>query len=182
MPCPCCVQGPQCCCVGNDVTIVQSAQDCTGNIASLPSTAVPIDKISFVVDWDGLTGVTDGWFQVGFGTYGGSINVQAGVDFSCQKTDDVEPFYASSRSFFANFFGNTSFFGTPNCARFDANASFFFTGTYPSSGGYTVAQHNFGFSLSVCQRQLTVTFDSTTSSWCPNPFGNSFTIEMIIAP
>ena len=179
----CCAQGPQCCCVGNTVTIVQSAQDCTGNIAAVPSTAIAINKISFAVDWDGLTGVTGGWVPVGGGNYGASIDIEAAANFSCQLPGASEAFDASSRTLTVNFFGNTqSGFGSPNCAAFDANLSFVFSGTYPSTGYFVIAQNFSGVTLSLCRRNATIALDSNFSAWCPNPFGDSFTVEMIIAP
>ena len=183
MVCPCCVQGPQCCCVGNNVTVVQSAQDCTGNIAAVPSTAIAINKISFAVDWDGLTAVTGEWFPQGGGLYGAGSYAEGGASFSCQVPLASEPFDASSRSFNANFFGSTqSGFGQPNCASFDANLSFFFTGTYPSTGFYVIAQNFSGVTLSLCRKQATIALDSNYYAWCSSPFSNSFTVEMIIAP
>jgi len=181
--CCCTASGPQCCCVGNAVTVVQSAQDCTGNIAAVPSTAIAINKISFAVDWDGLTAVTGGWVPVGGGTYGASSYAEGGANFSCQAPGASEPFDASSRSFNVNFFGNTqSGFGQPNCASFDANLSFFFAGNYPSTGFAVIAQNFSGVTLSLCRKQATIALDSGFYAWCPNPFSNSFTVEMIIAP
>lgn len=182
MPCPCCAQGPQCCCVGNNVTVVQSAQDCTGNIAAVPSSAIAINKISFAVDWGGLTAVTGEWFPSG-GSYVASSSAEGGASFSCQVPGAAEPFDASSRSFIVNFFGNTqSGFGQPNCAAFDANLSFFFSGTYPSNGFFVIAQNFSSVTLSLCRRTATVALDTNFYGWCPNPFSNSFTVEMIIAP
>ena len=177
----CCAQGPQCCCVGNTVTIVQSAQDCTGNIAAVPSTAIAINKISFAVDWDGLTGVTGGWVPVGGGNYGSSLSADGGADFSCKTPANTEPFDASSRSFSANFFGNTQGVFGPNCAPFSMNLTFIFGGTN-SAGSGVIAQNFYELYLSLCRRQATLALDSNFSAWCPNPFGDSFTVEMIIAP
>jgi hypothetical protein len=162
---------------------VQSAQDCTGNIAAVPSTAIAINKISFAVDWDGLTGVTGGWVSVGGGNYGASIDIEAAANFSCQLPGASEAFNASSRSLIVNVFGNTqSVLGQPNCAAFDSNLSFVFSGTYPSTGYFVIAQNFSGVTLSLCRRNATIALDSNFSGWCPNPFGDSFTVEMIIAP
>jgi hypothetical protein len=163
---------------------VQSAQNCTGNIAAVPSSAIAINKISFAVDWGGLTGVTGEWFPQGFsGVYGASIVLEAGVNFSCKRPGDAEAFDASSRTLVANFFGNTQGgFGQPNCAAFDANLSFNFVGKYPSTGFDAVAANNSAVTLSLCRRSAHVALDSTLNIWCPNAFGDSFTAEMIIAP
>jgi hypothetical protein len=162
---------------------VQSAQNCTGNIAAVPSSAIAINKISFAVDWDGLTGVTGEWFPQGGGVYGASIVLEAGANFSCKRPSDAEAFDASSRTLVANFFGNTqSALGQPNCAAFDANLSFNFPGNYPSNGFSVVAANNSAVTLSLCRRSAYVALDSTLNVWCPNAFGDSFTAEMIIAP
>ena len=183
MVCVCCVQGPQCCCVGSNVTIVQSAKDCTGNIAAVPSTAIAINKISFAVDWGGLTGVTGEWFPLGNNTYGASIIMQSAANFSCQVPGSSEAFDVSSRELIVNFNGSTQGgFGGPNCAPFDANLSFTFVGKYPSNGFDVTAQNFSGVSLSLCRQQATIALDSGYFAWCPNSFGDSFTVEMIIAP
>jgi len=142
-----------------------------------------MNKISFAVDWDGLTGVTGEWFPQGGGVYGASITIEAAANFSCQLPGASEAFNASSRSLIVNFFGNTqSGFGQPNCASFDANLSFVFAGNYPSTGFEVIAQNFSGVTLSLCRRTATVALDANFYVWCPNPFSNSFTAEMIIAP
>jgi hypothetical protein len=149
----------------------------------VPGTAIAIDKISFAVDWDGLTSVTGEWFPQGGATYGASSFAEGGASFLCQVPGASEPFDASSRSLYVNFFGSTKgVFGQPNCASFDANLSFFFTGNYPSTGFSVIAQNFSVVTLSLCRRTATVALDPNFYDWCPNPFGNSFMVEMIIAP
>jgi hypothetical protein len=115
--------------------------------------------------------------------YAAGIDVQAAANFSCKRPSDAEGFDTSYRQILVNFFGSTqSGFGQPNCARFDANLSFTFAGRYPSTGFEVVAVNNSGVTLSLCRRNATIALDSGLSTWCPNPFGDSFTIEMIIAP
>jgi hypothetical protein len=149
----------------------------------VPSTAIAINKISFAVDWGGLTGVTGEWFPLGNNTYGASIIMQSAANFSCQVPGSSEAFDVSSRELIVNFNGSTQGgFGGPNCAPFDANLSFTFVGKYPSNGFDVTAQNFSGVSLSLCRQQATIALDSGYFAWCPNSFGDSFTVEMIIAP
>jgi len=53
MVCPCCVQGPQCCCDEAGPRVLAAGEECTGSTFPAPN---PAKTVSIVFEWCGLVG------------------------------------------------------------------------------------------------------------------------------
>jgi len=54
MVCPCCVQGPQCCCDETGPRVLNANEECTGTQFPQPD---PAKSLTVIFEWCGLTGV-----------------------------------------------------------------------------------------------------------------------------
>lgn len=54
MACPCCVQGPQCCCDETGPRVLNAGEECTGTQFPQPD---PAKSATVIFEWCGLTGV-----------------------------------------------------------------------------------------------------------------------------
>jgi hypothetical protein len=110
------------------------------------------------------------------------------VEFSCQKPNEAEAFNATERSFVANFFLQNDVFG--QCRYFSGNINAFFSGKFPSNNFDAGAQSStIGPYVGECKLLAPVDENDTSCTftqngfWCmDNPFSDSVTVEMIIAP
>lgn len=169
-----------CCCLTSSVTKVDSAEECDGTTSPVASPVVDLEDITIVVDWDGLTVVLD------FPNF--SESASEAVDFSCQKPNEAEAFDATERSFQANFFPQDDF--SQECRSFSSNITAFISGTFPSNNFPAVAQSStIGPYVGECKLLAPADENDTSCEfgqsgfWCPdNPYANSVTVEMIIAP
>jgi len=166
-----------CCCLESTVT-VSTAEECDGTTSPVADPMVDLEDITIVVDWDGLTATLDYPFFSQFAS--------EAVDFSCLKDNEEEAFDATERSFQANFFPQTS----GNCRWFSSNIQAYFIGKFPSNNFDTQASSSqltpyvgeCKLLAPVDENDASCTF-TQTGAWCmDNPFSDSVTVEMIIAP
>ena len=178
--CCCNPQGPVCCCGTSSVTKVDSAEECDGTTSPVADPVVDLEDITIVVDWDGLTLVLTNPFT--------AESASEAVSFSCQKPGEPEAFNATERSLTANFTPQNNVFG--ECRWFSSNITAFFIGKYPSNNFDALAQ-SAQLSPYVGECKLLAPVDVSDTSctftasafWCMgNPFSDSITVEMIIAP
>lgn len=180
MVCGCCAPNEQenvCCCLENGIT-VSTAAECDGTTSPIADPVVDLEDITIVVDWDGLTAtLTHPFF---------SESLSEAVDFSCLVLNDVEAFDATERSFTANFSPQLS----GDCRWFSSNMTAFFIGKYPSNN-FDVAAQSTQLTPYVGECKLLAPVDANdtsctfteNNSWCmDNPFSDTVTVEMIIAP
>jgi hypothetical protein len=169
-----------CCCEASSVTKVDSAEECDGTTSPVANPVVDLEDITIVVDWDGLT------VTLSFPNF--SESASEAVDFSCQKPGEPEAFNATERNFTANFFPQNDIFG--QCRWFSSNITAFFVGKYPSNNFDAAAQSStLGPYVGECKLLAPVDESDTSCTftangfWCMgNPFSDSVTVEMIIAP
>lgn len=181
MVCPCCVPARLCCCEGDATTDVASPDECAGNTTQISDPPVSVNDISIVVEWSGLTVVCDTPFVQGQTVYF-SGSASAAVDFLCQRTRGDDPFDAFERAILVNFTGSNTQLDNSGCWRFTSNITFNFNGTYPATGFGVIAVVGRAASLSECRKSVEVMIGDDPF-WCPdNPYGDSFTAELIIAP
>lgn len=181
MVCPCCVPARLCCCEADATTEVASPEECDGNTTQISDPPVSVNDISIVVEWNGLTVVCDTPFIQGNTVFFSGSAVGA-ADFSCAKTNGDEPIDAFERVLTANFDGSNTAINNSGCWRFTSNITFVFNGTYPSTGFSGSAQASSSAAVSECRKTLEVEIGNNPF-WCPgNPYGDSFTVELIIAP
>lgn len=175
--CGCC--GPQCCCDGGIVTVAYEGCAVTAPAA----TGVTLEDISILVDWDGLTVALDNpYTPPNHIYYSGSAS--GGANFSCltnqSQASGGEAFNASDRSILVNMELNGADTG---CFYITGNIGLFISGTYASNGLGGGAQGNPSVPVaSVCEKEVEAQVDPADPAWCANPYGNSVTIELIIAP
>ncbi len=169
-----------CCCEASSVSKVDFAEQCDGSTSPVASPVVDLEDITIVVDWDGLTSVLD------FPNF--SQFVSEAVEFSCLKPNEQEAFNATERNFTANFFPQDDF--TQQCRWFSSNITAFFIGTFPSNNFFGSAQSS-QLTPYVGECKLLAPVDANDASctftqngvWCmDNPFSDTVTVEMIIAP
>lgn len=168
-----------CCCLENTVTL-NTAEECDGTTSPVADPIVDLEDITIVVDWDGLTATLD------FPNF--SESASEAVDFSCQKPNDAEAFDATERYFQANFFPQNDTFG--ECRWFSSNITAFISGTFPSNNFAAVAQSStLGPYVGECKLLAPADENDTSCTftqngfWCmDNPFSDTVTVEMIIAP
>jgi hypothetical protein len=166
-----------CCCLENTIT-VSTAEECDGTTSPVADPMVDLEDITIVVDWDGLTIVCEEPF------FSGSA-IEA-VGFSCLTPSNEEAFNATDRSLTANFTPQAS----GNCRWFSSNIDAFFVGKYPSNNGDVSAQSSqLSPYVGECKLLAPVDEDDTSCTftengfWCmDNPFSDTVTVEMIIAP
>jgi hypothetical protein len=158
-----------------------ATEGCANTVAALPN-ATP-EKISVVVDWDGLTAVIDEPFITPAHIYY-SKGVAGAADFSCftnfAKANNGEAFDAFERTMQVNLelFGSGS-----GCWHVTGNINIFFTGTFPSNGFFVLAQTStISPAPSVCQTTVENQIDLAGQFWCSNPYDSFITTEMIFAP
>ena len=168
-----------CCCLEDEVT-VSTAEECDGTTSPVADPIVDLEDITIVVDWDGLTATLE------HPDFSGSAS--EAVDFSCQKPGEPEAFNATQRVFFANFFSQNDF--SQECRWFSSNITAFFNGKYPSNNFDAAAQSS-QLTPYVGECKLLAPVDENDTSctftqnafWCMgNPFSDTVTVEMIIAP
>ena len=175
----CLPQENVCCCLEDEVT-VSTTEECDGTTSPVADPIVDLEDITIVVDWDGLTATLD------FPNF--SESASEAVDFSCQKPNEAEAFDATERSFQANFFPQNDTFG--ECRWFSSNITAFISGTFPSNNFAAVAQSSaLGPYVGECKLLAPVDENDTSCTftqngvWCmDNPFSDTVTVEMIIAP
>lgn len=168
-----------CCCLENTVT-VSTAEECDGTTSPVADPIVDLEDITIVVDWDGLT------FTLEHPHF--SWSASEAVEFSCQVPNVAEAFNATQRALFVNFFPQNSTFG--QCRWFSSNITAFFYGKTPSNNFFAAAQSStLGPYVGECKLLAPVDENDTSCEfgqngfWCPdNPYANSVTVEMIIAP
>ena len=168
-----------CCCLENTVTL-NTAEECDGTASPIADPIVDLEDITIVVDWDGLTVTLE------HPDFSGSVS--EAVEFSCQVPNVAEAFNATERNFIANFFPQNSTFG--QCRWFSSNIIAFFVGKTPSNNFDAVAQSStLGPYVGECKLLAQADENDTSFTftqngfWCmDNPFSDTVTVEMIIAP
>jgi hypothetical protein len=169
-----------CCCGESSVTKVNSAEECDGTTSPVANPVVDLEDITIVVDWDGLSVV------LSFPNF--SESASEAVEFSCQVPNVAEAFNATERNFIANFFPQNDVFG--QCRWFSSNITAFMFGKFPSNNFDALSQSStIGPYVGECKLLAPVDENDTSCEfgqngfWCPdNPYANSVTVEMIIAP
>jgi hypothetical protein len=168
-----------CCCEENTVT-VSTAEECDGTTSPVADPIVDLEDITIVVDWDGLT------LTLEHPSFSG--NASEAVEFSCLKDNEEEAFNATERNFSAGFTPQNDTFG--QCRWFSSVIVAFFIGKFPSTNFDALAQSS-GLSPYVGECKLLAPVDEDDTSctfipsagWCmDNPFSDTVTVEMIIAP